>query len=160
MAMHDQDNADRDNAPEPADEKHRQQNRPPDDAFAQIGLHQNEKARRADDGAAQKQPQHRMHLPKLTQEKRQHHDARDHRELRRLEIDRPEMEPAARAVDLRADEFGQDQEEKPGQIHRQRAPPDPAIVDQARDHEGEQTRPRPSSPVFARIRRRPASSRM
>ena len=48
-----------------------------------------------------------MHLPKLTQEKRQHHDARNDGELRRLKIDRPQMEPAARAVNLRSEKLGQ-----------------------------------------------------
>ena len=39
-----------------------------------------------------------MHLAELAQEKCEHHDAGDHCELSRLEINRPEMQPTARAV--------------------------------------------------------------
>ena len=48
------------------------------------------------------------------------------------------MQPTARAVNFRADKLRENQKEKAGQIHRQRAPTNPAIVDQTGDHEGEE----------------------
>jgi hypothetical protein len=47
------------------------------------------------------------------------------------------MQPTARAINLRTDKPGQNQEEDTSQVHRQRAPFDPAIIHQACDHEGE-----------------------
>ena len=49
-------------------------------------------------------PEHRMHLAELAQEKREHHDPGNDRQLRRLKIDRPKVEPAARSVDFCPDE--------------------------------------------------------
>ena len=54
----------------------------------EIRLHQDEETRRADNRSAERQPEHRMHLAELAQEKRQHHDAGDDRQLRRLKINR------------------------------------------------------------------------
>ena len=137
------------------DKKQREQNRTPDHAFAEIRLHQNKQTRRAHDRSAEQQSKHRMHLPELAQKKREHHDARYDRELGRLKINRSEVKPTAGAVDLRADESRQNQKEKSGQIHRQRAPFDPAIVDQTDDHEGEKADGDPIglfSPEFRRHR--------
>ena len=97
---HDQNDANQITHRNSADEKQRHQDRSPDDALAQIRLHQNEQTGRTDDRAAQRQTQHRMHLPELAEKKRQHHDPGDDGELRGLEIHRTEMEPAARAVNL------------------------------------------------------------
>ena len=49
------------------------------------------------------------------------------------------MEPAARAVNFLANEFRQNQKAKTGEIHRQRAPADPAVVDQTGDDKGEKS---------------------
>lgn len=46
------------------------------------------------------------------------------------------MEPAAGAVNFLAHEFRQDEKAEAGEIHRQRAPADPAVIDQAGDDEG------------------------
>ena len=81
-------------------------------AFAQVRLHQDEKTRRSDDRAAKQQPQHGMHFAELAQKQGEHHDSGDDGELRGLKIDRPEMQPAARSVNLRADKFGQNQKDR------------------------------------------------
>ena len=80
----------------------RQQHRHPNDDFTQIRLHQDEQTGRPGDRSAEQQPKHRMHFAKLGQKQRQHHDPRDNRKLRRLKIDRPQMQPTARPVNLRA----------------------------------------------------------
>ena len=82
--------------------------------------------------------QHRMQFAKcLAEKEREHHDPGDDGELCRLKIDRTDMKPTAGAVNFRADEFRQDEEDDAGEIHRERAPSDPAVIDQAGDHERE-----------------------
>src|SRR5215212_2575124 len=49
------------------------------------------------------------------------------------------MQPTARAVNLWADEARQDEENQTRDIHRERTPADPAVIDQAGDDEGPQT---------------------
>src|SRR5438093_1145439 len=49
------------------------------------------------------------------------------------------MQPAARPINSLSDKLRQDQKENAGQIHRQRAPANPTIVNQTRDHEREKT---------------------
>src|SRR5437879_13905014 len=49
------------------------------------------------------------------------------------------MEPAARAVDFLADELGQNQKDDAERVQRQRAPSDPAVINQAREHESEKS---------------------
>src|SRR6266540_4036315 len=44
------------------------------------------------------------------------------------------MQPTARAINLGADKFGQNQKHDARKIHRQGAPADPAIINQTRDH--------------------------
>src|ERR1041385_4860331 len=92
---------------ETADEPQRQKDRNPNDDFAKIGLHQNEQAGRSRNRSREQQPQHRMHLAKLSQEYRQNHYPGDNRKLRRLKIDRPQMQPTARPVNLGADKLCQ-----------------------------------------------------
>ena len=75
----------------------------------------------------------------MTEKKREHHDAGDDGELGRLKIKRPEMEPAARAVNLRADEFRQNEKDDAGADTSAAPPADPAVIDQAREHESEET---------------------
>src|SRR5207249_7039176 len=87
----------------------------------------------------QRQTQHGMHLPELAEKKRQHHDAGDDSELRGLEVYRTEMEPAARAIYFLADEFRQDQKSEAGEVHWQRAPADPAVIDQTGDDKSEKS---------------------
>jgi hypothetical protein len=81
-----------------------------------------------------------MHVSKLgvAQKQGEDHDARYDRYLGRLEIDRPQMKPAARSVNFRADEPRQNQEEEARKIHGQRTPAHPAIINQARHHEGDE----------------------
>ena len=80
--------------------------------------------------------------------------------LCRLKIDRAEMEPTARPVNLRAHELCQNQKEKAGEIHRQRAPADPAVIDQAGDHEREKTDDDPVGLLAPKIRGDRILSRM
>ena len=77
-----------------------------------------------------------MHLTKLAEEECEHHDTGQDRKLGRLKVDRPEMQPTPGAVNLRADKLRQNQEDQAGEVHRERTPFYPAIVDQAHDHEG------------------------
>ena len=49
------------------------------------------------------------------------------------------MQPAARAINSLSDKLRQNQKENTSEIHRQRAPADPAIVNQTRDHERQKT---------------------
>ena len=65
------------------------------------------------------------------------------------------MEPAARAVNFLAHEFGQDQEAQSCQIHRERAPSNPFIIDETGGDEGEKAHHDPVSllsPKFGRDR--------
>ena len=80
-----------------------------------------------------------MHLFELTEEQGEHHDSGNDRKLGRLKINRPEMEPASSAVNFLAHELGQNQKKDAGQVHRQRTPSDPAVINQARDHESEKS---------------------
>src|SRR5207302_10452343 len=58
-------------------------------------------------------------------------------------VNRPQMQPTARAINSLADKLRQEQEENAGQIHRQRAPTNPAIVNQTRNHERKKTNRNP-----------------
>jgi hypothetical protein len=74
--------------------------------------------------------------------------------LRGLKIDRPQVEPTARSVNSGSHKFRHDQKDNAGKIHRQRAPADPAIVNQAGDHKGQQTDRDPvrlPSPEISRV---------
>ena len=51
---------------------------------SEVGLHQDEQARCADDRAAECETQHGMHLPKLAEKKSEDHDSSDDGELRRF----------------------------------------------------------------------------
>jgi hypothetical protein len=135
----DENDADQVTQRQAADEKQREQDRAPDDGFAKIGLQHDQQTGRADDHAAQEELQHRVHVAKLVmaEKEREHHDARNDGELGRLKIDRSDMQPTARPVNFRADEFRQDEEDDSREIHRERAPTDPSIIDQAGDHERE-----------------------
>src|SRR5437868_9906564 len=55
------------------------------------------------------------------------------------------MEPAARAVNFLSHELGEDEKENAGEIHRQRAPPNPPVINQTRQHEGEKPHDYPVS---------------
>ena len=71
-----------------------------------------------------------------------------------LKIDRPQVEPTARSVNSGSDKFRHDQKDDAGKIHRQRAPADPAIVNQAGDHKGQETDSDPvrlPSPEISRV---------
>src|SRR5215471_8572395 len=118
-----------------ADEKQRQQDRNPDERYPQIRLKHNQETGCAGDGAANEQTKHRMHLLELAEKQREHHDPGDHRELRRLEIDRANMEPAARTVNLGAHDLCQDEANDAEKIERQRAPTDPVVIHQTANHE-------------------------
>ena len=63
------------------------------------------------------------------------------------------MKPAARSVDFSSHELGQDQKNDAGQIHRQCAPPDPAVIDKAHDHEGKEADQHPIRLFAPEIRR-------
>ena len=78
-----------------------------------------------------------MHLFELTEEQGEYHDSGNDCELGRLKIDWPEMEPAARTVNFLPHEFGENQKKDAGQVHRQRPPSNPAVINQAREHESE-----------------------
>ena len=119
-----------------ADEEHRENHRNPDDRLAQVRLEQDQQHGRAADDAAQQQPDRRMQISELAQQDGQHHDAGDDRKLRGLEIDRADLDPAPRAIDPGADEPGQDEKRDARQVHRQRPPFDPAVIDEAGDEEG------------------------
>src|SRR5437773_5281586 len=94
------------------DEQHSQQNRHPNYDFAQIRLEKNEEAWRSGDGATEQQSQHWMHVAKLTQEQCKHHDASNDGQLRWLKIDRPKVQPTARAVNLRSHHLGQNEKDE------------------------------------------------
>ena len=49
-----------------ADEPQREEHRNPNDDLAQVGLHQDEQAGRTGNRSREQQPQHRMHLAKLS----------------------------------------------------------------------------------------------
>ena len=119
-ATHNEQDADQIAQRNSAHEKQRQQDRPPNNALPQIRLHQNQKTRRADNRTAKQQPKHGMHLAELAQEQSEHHDTGDNRQLRGLKINRSQMKPAARAINFRAHEFGQNQKAQASQIHRRR----------------------------------------
>ncbi len=83
-----------------------------------------------------------MQLAELAEEKPEREDARDHRDLRRLEgADARQTQPAFRAAVLFAQaRVGEDDEDDAHEVHRQRGPFHPAIVDQARDEENDDAR--------------------
>src|SRR5207248_7375886 len=66
---HDQSDANEITHRNSADKKQRHQDRSPDDALAQVRLHQNEQTGRAHDRAAQGQTEHWMHLLELAEKK-------------------------------------------------------------------------------------------
>ena len=80
-----------------------------------------------------------MHLAKLGQEQRQHHNPCDNRKLRGLKIDWSQMQPAARSINFDPHKLRQDQKHNAGQVHRQRAPANPPVVNQTGHHEREDT---------------------
>src|SRR2546423_8112293 len=84
-----------------ADEEQCQQDWPPNNTFPQVRLHQNEKTGRANNYAAKQETNHWVHLAELTKKQSQHHNAADDRQLRRLEINRSQMKPAARPIAFR-----------------------------------------------------------
>ena len=49
------------------------------------------------------------------------------------------MQPAARSINFYAHELRHDEKNNTGQIHRKGAPADPAVVNQTRQHEREDT---------------------
>src|SRR3954470_8762833 len=78
-----------------------------------------------------------MHVAKLSEKQRQHHDARDNRKLCRLKINWSQMQPASCPVNFYTDELRQYEKNNTGEIHREGAPADPAVVNQTRQHERE-----------------------
>src|SRR5436853_1128207 len=80
-----------------------------------------------------------MHLLELAEKKREHHYAGDDRELGWLKVERTNMEPAARTIDFGAHDFREDKKEDAQNVHRKSAPTDPVVVDQAGDHESEES---------------------
>src|SRR5205085_9380552 len=107
---HDQYNTDEIADRHSADKKQSHQHRGPDDDFTEIGLQENKQTRGAHNDAAEEQAEHGMHFLELAEKKREHHDPGDHGQLRRLKINRSEMQPAARAINFLAHKFGHDQE--------------------------------------------------
>ena len=93
-----------------------------------------------------------MHLAKLSQEYRHNHYPGDNRKLRGLKIDRPQMQPATCPIYLRADELRQDEKHDTRQVHRQRAPADPAVVNQTGRHERKDTDSHPIRLLSPEIR--------
>src|SRR5262249_11890767 len=56
-----------------------------------------------------------------------------------LKIQRADVEPAPSAVHFCPHDFRQNETDDTEQVHRERTPPDPVVVDQAGDHEGKET---------------------
>src|ERR1700730_11333317 len=80
-----------------------------------------------------------MHLSELAEEKRQHHDSGDNRKLRWLKVDSSNAQPTACAINFMTHESGQNQKTESGEIHWQRAPAHPAVIDQTGDDKGEKS---------------------
>src|SRR6266478_1574461 len=80
-----------------------------------------------------------MHFAELSQKYRQNHNPGHHCKLRGLKIDWPQMQPATRPINFGSDKLREDQKDDTGQIHGQRAPSDPAVMDQTRHHECKHT---------------------
>ena len=96
-----------------------------------------------------------MHLAKLGQEQRQHHNSRDNRKLRGLKIDWPQTQPAARSINFDPHKLGHDQKHNAGKVHRQGTPANPPVVNQTRQHKREDTDDHPVclfAPKVGRIR--------
>src|SRR4029077_12622509 len=79
-----------------------------------------------------------MHLLELTEEQRQHHDSSNNCKLRGLEVNWPEMEPTAGAINFLAHELRQDEKENARHVHRKRTPSNPPVIDQAGNHKGKE----------------------
>src|SRR5438132_4796966 len=63
------------------------------------------------------------------------------------------MEPTASSIDFLTVKFCQDQKEKTSQVHRQRAPANPVVVNQAREHEREKADHHPVCLLAPKFRR-------
>src|SRR5207237_10463335 len=94
-----------------------------------------------------------MHFAKLSEKQRQDHNTRDNRKLRRLKINWSQMQPAASSINFYAYELRHDEKDDPGQIHRKGAPADPAVMNQTRQHECENTHGDPVRLLVPEIRR-------
>ncbi len=63
------------------------------------------------------------------------------------------MQPAARSINFYAYELRHDEKNNTGQIHRKGAPADPAVMNQTRQHECENTHDDPVRLLVPEIRR-------
>ena len=96
-------------------------------------MDQDEEHRRAADDAAEQEPDCRMQVAELAEKDGEHHDAGNDGKLGGLEIDRTKLDPASRTVDFGADEAGENEEGYAAEIHGERTPFDPAVIDEAGD---------------------------
>ena len=135
-----------------ADEEHGQHHRPPHDDAAQLRLRRHQQARRTRDQSAEQQLEHRVHPAVFAQEQRDDHDTPEDGELRGLQADAAEFQPAFRAVVRVADELAQHQQPHARDVHGQRAPLDPAVVHQARRDEDRHARRDPHRLLAGRLR--------